>query len=440
MARIYEAEISGWGNYPRVRSRIVEPFTYGEVKDLILKTTIPRGLGRSYADQSVNGGGYVLRMLPLNRFLHFDENTGVLRAEAGVSLEEVLRTFVRRGWFPHVTPGTKYVTLGGMAASDVHGKNHHREGAISEYLTSLTLLTPEGEVLTLTPEDEEFWATVGGMGLTGVILEVGMRLRRIESSYIRYKAVRVKNIDEMLATFDEYDPHYTYSVAWIDCLSSGKDMGRGVVMFGEHATVEELPEKLRRKPLFYVDKFKLRFPFYAPSFLLNDLTMAVFNWLYYTTHPTYEGFVDYERFFYPLDAIDDWNRAYGKRGFIQFQFVVPESETMVRVLEKIVKHGGGSFLAVLKRMGKQRGYLPFGMPGWTLALDFAIKPGLFDFLRPLMREIVKEGGRFYLTKDALMDGAIFRDSYPDFPKWYEIRRKLDPRGVMSSDMSRRLGI
>ena len=437
---MYEDEISGWGNYPRVRSKVVEPFTYGEVRDLLKRTTIARGLGRSYADQSVNEGGYVLNMLPLNRFLSFDEDRGILKAEAGVSLEEVLRTFVPRGWFPHVTPGTKYVTLGGMLASDVHGKNHHREGSVSEYTTTITLLTPKGEILNLTPDTEEFWATVGGMGLTGVILEVEMKLRRIESSYIRYRAIRVRNIDEMLATFNEYDPHYTYSVAWIDCLSSGKKLGRGVVMFGEHARLDELPAKLRRKPLFYVRKFRLRFPFYAPSFLLNDLTMAVFNWLYYTTHPTYEGFVDYERFFYPLDAIDDWNKAYGRRGFVQFQFVVPQASTLVSVLERIVKHGGGSFLAVLKRMGKQRGYLPFGIPGWTLALDFPIKPGLFDFLRPLMREVVKEGGRFYLTKDALMDPSVFRDSYPDFPKWYEIRRRLDPDGVLSSNLARRLGM
>lgn len=421
-----------------MRSRVVSPFTFGEVKRLLLKTTVPRGLGRSYADQSVNEGGHVLNMLPLNRFLRFEN--GTLKAEAGLSLDEVLRVFVPKGWFPYVTPGTKYVTLGGMVASDVHGKNHHGEGSVSEYLTSITLLTPKGEVLTLGPDSEEFWATTGGMGLTGVVLEVEMRMRKIETSYVRYRSIRVKDLDAMLSAFDEYDPKYTYSVAWIDCLSTGKSMGRGVVMFGEHAALNDLPNKLRRRPLFYVKRLKVKFPFYAPSFLLNDLTMAVFNWLYYTTHPTYEGFVDYERFFYPLDAIDEWNRAYGKRGFVQFQFVVPEAETMARVLERIVKHGGGSFLAVLKRMGKQRGYLPFGMPGWTLALDFPIKPGLFDFLRPLMKYVVDNGGRFYLTKDALMDPSVFRASYPDFPKWYEIRRRLDPDGVMSSNLARRLGM
>ena len=431
-------EISGWGNYPRVKSRVVSPFTFGEVRDLLFRTTVPRGLGRSYADQAVNEGGYVLNLLPLNRFLRFEN--GVLKAEAGLSLDEVLKVFVPRGWFPYVTPGTKYVTLGGMVASDVHGKNHHREGSVSEHLTSITLLTPKGDLLTLGPDSEEFWATTGGMGLTGVVLEVEMRMRRIETSYVRYRAIRVKDLDGMLSVFDEYDPKYTYSVAWIDCLSSGRSMGRGVVMFGEHATLDELPDKLRRRPLFYARRLKVRFPFYAPSFLLNDLTMAVFNWLYYTTHPTYEGFVDYERFFYPLDAIDDWNRAYGRRGFVQFQFVVPEAETMARVLERIVKHGGGSFLAVLKRMGRQRGYLPFGIPGWTLALDFPIKSGLFDFLRPLMEYIVDNGGRFYLTKDALMDASIFRASYPDFPKWYEIRRRLDPERILSSNLARRLGM
>jgi len=440
LAKIYEATLSGWGNYPKAKGKVVVPFGISDLRGSILPTIIPRGLGRSYADQSINEGGYVLDMRPLGRFLSFNGERGLLRAEAGVSLDEVLKVFIPRGWFPYITPGTKYVTLGGMVASDVHGKNHHREGSISEHIASLTLLTPSGERLNLTPNDEEFWATVGGMGLTGIILEVEMRMRPIETSYITYRSVRVRNIDEMLAVFDDNDPYYTYSVAWIDCLSSGKNLGRGVVMFGEHARLSELPKSLARKPLFYRRKLKVRFPIWAPSFLLNDLTMAVFNWLYYTTHPPYEGFVDYERFFYPLDAIDDWNRAYGRRGFIQFQFVVPESDTMVRVLERIVKHGGGSFLAVLKRMGKQRGYLPFGMPGWTLALDFPIKPGLFDFLKPLMRDIVAQGGRFYLTKDALMDGEIFRASYPDFPKWYEIRRRLDPEGVLSSNLARRLGM
>ncbi len=440
MLRRYEKELSGWGNHPRAVCEVVEPFSVEDVKGGLTRTTIARGLGRSYADQALNSGGRVLLTGSLNLFLGFDDRRGVLRAEAGLSLEEVLRVFVPRGWFPPITPGTKYVTLGGMFASDVHGKNHHREGSVSNFVRSVRLLTPRGEVLDLTPEDPLFWATAGGMGLTGVILEVEMEMRPIQTSYIRYRSFRVRNIDEMLAVFDENDPKYTYSVAWIDCLSSGRNMGRGVVMFGEHARLEELPEKLRKRPLFFVERFKVRFPFQAPSFLLNDLTMAVFNWLYYTTHPPYEGFVDYERFFYPLDAIDEWNKAYGRRGFIQFQFVVPERETLVGVLERIVKRGGGSFLAVLKRMGEQRGYLPFGIPGWTLALDFPIKSGLFEFLKPLMAEIVRKGGRFYLTKDALMDSGIFRDSYPDFPKWYELRRKADPEGILSSDLARRLGM
>ncbi|NPB02816.1 MAG: FAD-binding oxidoreductase [Thermotogae bacterium] len=432
--------MSGWGNYPKARVKLLSPSFYNELPRLLKKSLIARGLGRSYADQSLNDGGYVLNLNPLNRFLKFDEINGILKAEAGVSLKEILEVFLPKGWFPYVTPGTKYVTLGGMIASDVHGKNHHREGSVSEHVISLTLLTPKGDFLHLTPKDDLYWATVGGMGLTGIVTEVELKLRRVETSYILYRAFRVANIDAMLDVFSKYDPHHTYSVAWIDCLAGGKNLGRGVVMFGEHAPLEALPKKLKRNPLFFKKGPQLKFPFYAPSFLLNDLTMRLFNWAYYLTHPTYEGLVDYERFFYPLDSIESWNRAYGQRGFIQFQFVIPSAEDMKLILEKIVKHGGGSFLAVLKRMGKQRGYLPFGIPGWTLALDFPIKSGLFDFLKPLMREIVDRGGRFYLTKDALMDEGLFKASYPGFPRWYELRRSVDQDGILSSDLAKRLGM
>lgn len=434
-------QLSGWGNYPVAECEVRRIYNLSTVKNFVLKNDnlITRGLGRSYADQSLNSSGIVLEN-GLNRLLDFDERNGILHAESGLSFYDILKIFLKKGYFPSVTPGTKFVTLGGAVASDVHGKNHHKEGSISEHISEITLMLADGSIKKLNPDMDLFWATFSGMGLTGVVLDVKFRLKKVETSYIRFKSVRVKDLDELMAVITENDKNFTYTVAWVDSLAKGKSLGRGVGMFGEHAKLEELPDKLKREPLKFVERRTLSIPFYFPSFLLNDLTIGLFNEAYYITHGTYEGIIDYEKFFYPLDSINHWNRAYGKRGFVQFQFVVPEDKTLIELFESIVKHGGGSFLAVLKRMGNQKGYFAFGMEGWTFALDFPVKSGLFEFLRKLSRKIADKGGRIYLTKDAILEPDVFRDMYPEWRDWKSIKESVDPSNKFQSDFSRRLGL
>ncbi|MEO0195016.1 MAG: FAD-binding oxidoreductase [candidate division WOR-3 bacterium] len=430
--------LSGWGNYPVRNCKVLYPFAINNFE--FFKGSIPRGMGRSYADQSLSD--FVIKSGYLNRFLDFDEENGILWVESGATFEDILRYFLPRGWFPYITPGTKFVSIGGAIASDVHGKNHHKEGSISNYVLGFNLIIPSGERVYCTGDEnaELFYITLGGMGLTGFILDAKIKLRRVETSYILYRSVRVKDLDHMLATFEENDPKYTYSVAWIDCLSRGKNFGRGVVMFGEHAKLSDLPKDLKSNPLMFLGKTKINVPFYLPDFVLSDWTVKAFNQFYYLTHPDCWGVVDYERFFYPLDSVLNWNRAYGKRGFVQFQFVVPDDAGLKEIFSDIVGFGGNSFLAVLKKMGKQDGYLAFGMEGWTLALDFPIRGGLFEFLKALTDKVIKFGGRVYLTKDAVLTKERFFDMYPNAKRWMEIRAKYDPQGLIYSDFSKRIGL
>lgn len=432
--------LSGWGNYPKKWCDVYYPSNLEGIRKVLKKNIIPRGSGRSYADQSL--GERVIKTVYLKRFLEFDEKNGILWAESGITFEDIINVFLPKGWFPYITPGTKFVSLGGALASDIHGKNHHKEGSISNFVIGFNIMLPSGEIIYCSRDKNKdlFWATVGGMGLTGIVIDVKLRLRKVESSYIYMKTLRVKNIEEMFQAFMYNDPKYTYSVAWIDCLSGGKNLGRGVVMFGEHAKYEDLPEKLKRNPLRISSKRRINIPFYLPNFTLNKLSIALFNEMYYLTHPSNESFVDYEKFFYPLDSILNWNRMYGKRGFVQYQFVVPDEDGMITILEKIVKFGKGSFLAVLKRMGKQEGYFAFGMEGWTLALDFPAKKEILDFLRRLNNDVIKFGGRVYLTKDAVLDERDFKEMYPQWESWLEIKRRYDPDNVLVSDFSKRVGI
>ena len=443
------AEVAGWGRHPRALCHLYRP---ERVKELIHTLQaeephgfLPRGLGRAYGDAALNSDGALVLMERLDRMLAFDGETGVLRCEGGVSLADLIHTFLPRGWFLSVTPGTKFCTVGACVACDVHGKNHHHEGSFASFVRSLNLLLPSGEVVRCSREErpELFYATVGGMGLTGIVLEVELQLRRVDSAYIVVDYVRTRDLEETLQTFHERDAHYLYSVAWLDCVASGKGFGRGVLMFGRHAKPEEVPASRRADPLSIRPRRQEGMPVDLPEFLLNAVSLRTFNAAYYTTHLTRAGVVtDYDTYFYPLDSILQWNRAYGKRGFVQWQCVLPYEqgiENLTRILEAAQRRRTYPFLSVLKRMGEPSGgLLSFPMPGYTLAVDFPVRNGLFEVLEELDRIVVEAGGRLYLAKDARMSAETLLMTYPRLKEWREVKAQVDPQGVWQSDLARRL--
>jgi len=440
-------KLTAWGNYPIVDAQVDYLESVESLKNLILskQKLIAYGNGRSYGDQALNER--VIFTKKYNYITDFDSQKGMITCQCGVTLEEILDVIVPRGWFLQVTPGTKYITVGGAIASDVHGKNHHKEGTFCDHVMSFELMLPDGKVITCSRKNnpEIFKATCGGNGLTGVILKATFRLKKIESAYIKQRTIRAQNIEELINAIEDNE-HYTYAVAWIDCVTKGKHLGRGVLLLGEHATVDDLPLKKRNNPLVLPKKKKLTVPIYFPNFTLNKFSIKAFNWLYYHKTPkgVSESIIDYNTFFYPLDAIDNWNRIYGTRGFTQYQFVIPKEaghEAMRIIMEKITGSGMGSFLAVLKTAGKHNGnYLSFPMEGYTLALDFAIHKKLFAFLDELDELIMQYGGRLYTTKDVRMSSQFFKASYPDISKFMTIRKKLKANTLFESLQSKRLGI
>ena len=443
--------LSGWGRYPVINSYVQHPAQVSSLAEMMEAskelTILARGGGRSYGDAALNPEGLTILSGGLNRVLAFNEETGLLRCEAGVTLKEILAVFVPRGWFPAVTPGTKFVTVGGAVAFDVHGKNHHQDGSFSRYVHSLKLMLASGEVLQCSPQENSdlFWATVGGMGLTGIITEVEFALRPIQTAYINSHSIKAKNLDEAIALFEEYEPQYQYSVAWIDCLSSGSSLGRSILIFGNHAAIADLNREQQAEPLQLKPKRRLKVSFDLPAGLLNRYTVSCFNALYYARLRSRQvhSVVDYDSFFYPLDFLKDWNRLYGKRGFVQYQCVFPTEvsrEALVQMLRLCTQKGWGSFLTVLKRLGSQEGWLSFPMPGYTLALDMPVKPGLWEFLARLDRLVIECGGRVYLAKDARLGPEAFRAMYPSFPQWLEVKSRVDPHNRFSSAMSKRLQI
>lgn len=432
--------ITGWGKYPDINANIIRPRTNGAVTELLTNRDdfvgIARGLGRSYGDSSLHSN--VVDLTELDHFLDFDEHAGTLTCAAGVSLEAIVKYFLPRGWFLPVTPGTKFVTVGGAIASDVHGKNHHLVGSFGDHVLSLRLITAEGETVTCTPTQNTalFAATLGGMGLTGVIIDAVIRLIPVPSSQIEETTIKAANLTEVLALFEEHGAS-TYSVAWIDCLATGDKLGRSLLMLGEHAdTGQFFPPKASA----------LNVPCDMPAALLNRYSIQAFNTLYY--HRAHKKLsrrlVHYEPFFYPLDGIHHWNRMYGKNGFTQYQFVLPKTagrEGMTTILNKIARSKRGSFLAVLKAFGKGNdNYLSFPMEGYTLALDFKLEPGLFPLLNELDRVVLDYGGRLYLTKDARMSETTFKKSYANWEKFMTVRTKHGADKVFNSLQSKRLGI
>ena len=437
--------IANWGNYP-VMETDEQSFSFTEqLADTILQSDglIARGNGRCYGDASL--AAQTVSTLKYNKILSFDTQRGLFECQSGITLDQVLEVIVPKGWFLPVTPGTKFITVGGAVASDVHGKNHHVDGAFSAHVREMDVLLADGSTLTCSPADHTdlFWATCGGMGLTGVITRVLFDLKKIETSYIRQKQVKAENLEELIGLFDTYKD-YTYSVAWIDCLKKGKGFGRSILILGEHASLEELDVKKKQDPLQLPKKKQITFPFTLPSFVLNPFTVKAFNFLYYgkNTRREINNTVSYEPFFYPLDAILHWNRGYGKKGFVQYQFVLPleSKQGLVEILQRISNEGLGSFLAVLKVFGRQDNLISFPKEGYTLALDFPVRQGLFEFLDELDKIVLDYGGRLYLSKDARMKPEIFWKGYPTAQQFVDIVRKYNPKFSINSVQARRLNI
>ncbi len=441
-----EQELAGWGNYPRVACRVRTPQTRTATASAVETDAIARGLGRSYGDAAVNGSGVVIDCTGLDRYLGFDEATGDLTCEAGTSLEQIIADFAPRGLFPPICPGTKFVTLGGCIANDIHGKAHHVDGSFSECVRQMTVLLADGQVVTASRDERPdlFWASFGGMGLLGIILTATITLRKIETTFFHQRAIPVRNLDEMLEAFETYDSQFPYSVAWLDSLATGAHLGRGVLTVGDHAKLADLPKKLQAHPLRVTPPSPLALPIDAPSGTLNGATIRVLNMVLDQVQSRGAAIAHYEKFFFPLDFVGDWNRGYGKRGFTQYQFVIPLEDGPRRIramLERIVTSGQAPFLNVLKKMGKAReGLLSFPFEGYTFAIDFPVRDGLEDLLTSLDRDVIDAGGRVYLGKDAFLDAPTFETMYPRVTEWRAVKKKYDPDGVFQSDLGRRVGL
>lgn len=453
MTRTKTEELSGWGRYPRVRARVVRPESVSQVASHDAAAAgaggvIARGQGRSYGDAALpDVDGTVVLTERLNRYLSFDEQAGVVRAEAGTTLADVLDTFVPRGWFPSVVPGTKFVSLGGCVAADIHGKNQHHAGSFGSHTTALDMQLADGSLVRCSLEEnaELFRATVGGMGLTGFIRDVSFRLIPIETAHMLVRQQSARDLDESLSLLEDTVSGDEYTVSWIDCLSKGAQLGRGVLMRGNHARLNEI--KNNRNPLLLSPRRGFDLPFELPAWALNNFTARAFNRLYFQrqSRKTSHFITDIESFFFPLDAVGGWNRAYGRAGFVQYQCVLPplESRDGLRLmLEALSASRVPCFLAVLKRFGAEGpGLLSFPMPGYTLALDLPMRGrALFDLLKKFDEIVLRRGGRVYLAKDSCLDAETFRAMYARYPEWLRIRERLDPGGRFRSGLSERLGI
>lgn len=407
-------KVTNWGNYPIVEKEMRSEDSFQKIKEFVLthNEVIARGNGRCYGDASL--GEYIFSTKKLNKFISFDRLNGIIECESGVLLSDVLEIAVPQGYFLYITPGTKFVSVGGAIASDVHGKNHHSEGCFSEYVIEFKLMIENGDIITCSREEnsEKFWSTIGGMGLTGIILTAKFRLKNIQTAYIRQESIKAENLDEIFRLFEESES-WTYNVAWIDCLQKGKNIGRSILMRGEHAFQHELPQKFRDQPLRLKKKFEPKVPFYFPGFVLNAFTVKIFNYFYFKKQSKKEitDFIDYETFFYPLDFVKDWNRIYGKSGFIQYQMMIPKEkgkEGMRKILETIANSGNGSFLAVLKLYGKEnpQAYNSFPFEGYSLALDFKVNSKLRKLIDRLDDIVEEYHGKIYLTKDSMSRSSL----------------------------------
>lgn len=438
--------LSGWGRYPKLECRVTRPRSEADLRALVAEgALIARGNGRSYGDAALSARNTV-DMRGFDRMISFDAETGQLVAEAGVLLADIIAAFLPRGWFPLVTPGTKFVTLGGMIAADVHGKNHHKDGSMAASVDWVEVMDGDGIVrrASRTENADLFGFTLGGMGLTGILLRAAIRLRRVESAWIAQETLPAPDLAAAMALF-EASGEATYSVAWIDCLASGGSLGRSLVMLGEHAPLADLDNRRRARPFAVPPKRALAVPFDAPGFALNRHSVGAFNALYWRKGRRSAGraLVDWDSYFYPLDGIGQWNRIYGRKGFAQFQCVLPlsASEPGLRaLLAEIAAAGQGSFLAVLKRFGAQESRFSFPMEGYTLALDFPVRPATLALMDRLDAITLSHGGRFYLAKDARMTAATLRRADPRVQDFLAMRAAEGRARSFASALSERLDL
>lgn len=446
------ALLSGWGRAVYTAAELVEvdaDHLAVAVKDLPERGGIARGLGRSYGDPAQCAGGHVLRLLPRGDEISLDEAAGTATVGAGVSIDDLLAVLVPRGWFVPVTPGTRFVTIGGAVASDIHGKNHQRDGSFGSHVTSLRMMLADTTIVEVGPDRdaELFWATVGGMGLTGVILDVTFRLLSIETSRIVVETRRIGHLDELMSRMAETDTQVRYSVAWLDLLATGRHLGRGILTNGDHARLADLGPREAGAPLAYEAHQTISVPPLVPApGVINRLSVAAFNEVWYRKVPNLRQgeLQSIPSYFHPLDGVGQWNRLYGRQGFLQYQFVLPlGAEDVLRtVIERISAAALPIFLNVLKRFGPANpAPLSFPRSGWTLTIDVAAgRSGLSELLAGLDALILDAGGRHYLAKDFQTTPEAIRRGYPRLDEWLAVRNRVDPTGVWASDLSRRLGL
>jgi decaprenylphospho-beta-D-ribofuranose 2-oxidase len=455
------SRLTGWGRVAPSRADVAAPANEAEAVSLLRYlatpptsrsgTAIPRGLGRSYNNAAQSAGGIVIETSRLNKIVSFDTATGVVVAEAGVSLEQLMVAGLPHGWFVPVSPGTRQVSVGGAIAADVHGKNHHVAGSFASHVTSFDILFPSADqerphTVTRESDPELFWATAGGMGLTGFITSATIQLKKVGSSLVSVDTVKTRDIDETMAVLAEHDQKYGYTVAWSDDLARGKNLGRSIITSGDFAEASELTGRHRDDPFKFDPRARLTAPRAFPPGLLNRYSIRLANTAWYLKAPRHREreLQTISQFFHPLDGIRNWNYAYGPAGFRQYQYVMPfGAEAAVRKsFELVSAHRAPSFVTVLKRFGQaDPGLLSFPAAGWTLALDFPARThGLGPLLDELDKLVIANGGRVYLAKDSRVSAAAVAEMYPRLPEFRKLRTAIDPAGILVSDLSRRLNL